>query len=149
MTIDSVDKLREALGDCITEAGHKDKFDTYWITKDAADKLIDEIEAEIAERYMELPVDADGVPIRAGDKLEHASGGWTFTADSLEIDRWGAHVRANGQSRVQCANCRHVKPRTLTDVLADFAADVENDSNTIETARKYAEEIRELLGGDE
>lgn len=95
--------------------------------------------------YMPLPVDADDVPIRAGDKLEHASGGWTFTADSLEIDRWGAHVRPNGQARVQCANCRHVKPRTLTDVLADFAAEVENDRNTIETARKYADEIRELM----
>lgn len=39
-------------------------------------------------------------------------------------------------------------PRTVEDVLADFAAEVEQDRNTIETARKYAAEIRELMGVD-
>lgn len=34
------------------------------------DRAIDELEAEIAERFMELPVDADGVVIRIGDEME-------------------------------------------------------------------------------
>ena len=40
--------------------------------------IADRIEAELAERYMELPVDADGVPIHVGDELEgygYPSGG--------------------------------------------------------------------------
>lgn len=131
----SVDKLR----DCT------------WIGSGKVNEYLDEIEREIAERYMALPVDADGVPIRAGDKLEYASGGWTFTADSLEIDRWGAHVRSNGQSRVQCANCRHVKPRTIEDILASFLTAVGDDDPHYydEQIAEYAGEIRELMGGDE
>jgi len=34
----------------------------------------DAIEAEIAERFMELPVDADGVPIHIGDTLLKSTG---------------------------------------------------------------------------
>ena len=64
MGMKSIDKLRKTLKDCTKDAGvEPDKFDTYWITADACDHLIDEIEAEIAERYMLQPVDADGVRI--------------------------------------------------------------------------------------
>lgn len=67
----SIDKLRESLKDCTKEAGvEPDKFDTYWITADACDHLIDEIEAEITDNYMRLPVDADDVPIHVGDICE-------------------------------------------------------------------------------
>ena len=110
-------------------------------------KIADEIEAEIESRYMELPVDADGVPIHPNDKLEHVTGMWMFTADTLEVDRWGAHVRPNGQARIQCANCRHVNPRTIEDVLHDFASKQhgitkeENDALIAECA----DEIRELM----
>lgn len=88
--IESVDKLREALGDCVTEAGCKDKFDTYWITKDAADKLIDEIEADIAEHYLALPLDADGVPIHVGDVLECHANGYhgIFTVFAVKLLEW-------------------------------------------------------------
>ena len=46
------------------------------------------------------------------------------------------------------AECRHAKPRTLEDVLADFAAEVENGRNHIETARRYADELREMGVGE-
>ena len=36
-------------------------------------RLANEIEREIAEKYMELPVDADDVPIKPGDELEYCS----------------------------------------------------------------------------
>ncbi|MBQ6411165.1 MAG: hypothetical protein IJI16_04365, partial [Atopobiaceae bacterium] len=32
--------------------------------------IADEIEREIAEKYMELPVDTDGVPIKPGDIMQ-------------------------------------------------------------------------------
>jgi len=38
--------------------------------EDMANEIADAIQAEIAERYMKLPVDADGVPIHVGDVLE-------------------------------------------------------------------------------
>ena len=116
----------------------------------ALNRIADEIESEIAEHYMELPVDADGVPIRVGDKLEYR--GLTFDAFSVAEDVVFRECDfKSGRYTVDVydhSDVRHVKPRTLEDVLADFAADVENDRNTIETARKYADEIRELLGGD-
>lgn len=135
-TIKAVEKLREWANDRLDGYAHAD-----------AVRLADEIEAEIEERYMELPVDADGVPIRVGDVMVDyktprnvvAVAPDSFMMDGYETDSFYRPGLAK--------NHRHVK-RTLEDVLSDFAAEVENDRNTIETARKYADEIRELLGGD-
>ena len=156
--IESVDKLREALGDCITRAGHKDKFDTYWITKDAADKLIDEIEAEIADRYMELPLDADEVPIRPGDKLI----AYNERFDVEGIGDGTVIFRAENDELGELLNPAatiHVKPRALEDVLREFAGDYRRAMNAFEEGDEYgpsiteltarcAAEIRELMGGD-
>lgn len=116
---------------------------------------LDAIEDELSEKYMLLPLDVDGVPIRMGDKLEHTSGSWTFTADSLEIDQWGTYVRQNGQARVQCTYCHHAKPRTVENVLRDFGVDAAHELNanpdaTISesTIAKYVAELCELLGYD-
>lgn len=38
--------------------------------KEAALALADRIDKELAERYVELPLDADGVPIHVGDDME-------------------------------------------------------------------------------
>ena len=104
----------------------------------------DNMERELAERWMELPLDADGVPIRVGDKLEHTTGRFTFIADSLEMDQWGAHVRPNGQARVQCANCRHAKPVTAESLLREFAEEyggIRTDGD--ELIAEYAAKLRE------
>lgn len=115
--MESIEKLREALKGCITEAGVVDKFDTYWITASACDEYIDEIEAEIAERYMELPLDADGVPIRIGDAITLPNG----QRDRIRFFCINANgARLNERGWVPSA-CRHVKPRTVEDVLEDFA----------------------------
>ena len=69
--MESIEKLRESLKDCTSKAGiEPNQFDTYWITARACDMLIDEIEREIAVKYMELPLDADGVPIKLGDRIK-------------------------------------------------------------------------------
>lgn len=144
--IESIEKLRKWVKSLYTPNSGELKVEGL--------DIADEIEAEIESRYMELPVDADGVPIHPNDKLEHVTGMWTFTADTLEVDRWGAHVRPNGQARVQCANCRHVKPRTIEDVLTDFANEVARQGHQIgltghELTMRYADEIRELMEVDE
>lgn len=150
--MESIEKLRESLKDCAREAGvEPNRFDTYWITARACDMLIDEIEAEIAEKYMELPVDADGVPIRCGDEV---------TADTLGNGRWSVFavasdywVDVDGYTHKPCAT-HHVNPRTIEDVLIDMleAAVGYSDAHTdvsLVAVEKCADELRELMEVDE
>ena len=164
----SVDKLR----DCT------------WIGSGKVNEYLDEIEAEIAETeafckrveeaarnndeldvfgvaYMPLPVDADGVPIRVGDKMEYC--GLTFDAFSVAEDVVFSKCDfKNGRYTVDVydhSDVRHVKPCTLEDVLREFAGDYRRAMNAFEEGDEYgpsiteltarcAAEIRELLGGD-
>ena len=106
-------------------------------------RMADAIEREIAERYVELPLDADGVPIHELDTL-YDRDGKEFVVTTLVMDG-GWTVKSWGKpGRPQ--NYRHAKPRTIVDVLADFAAEVEQGRNTIETAKRYADELREMMG---
>lgn len=159
----SIEKLRESLKDCTSEAGiEPNRFDTYWITAIACDMLIDEIEAEIAERFMELPVDADGVPIKPGDIMQFRDDA-PVRVDSIgnskcyvgDFGWFGGNGGFYGKGTLKC--CRHVKQRTLEDVLNDcadeisekrgIAPELNRDTPTRnEIVDKYADEIRELLG---
>lgn len=124
---------------------------------EAIRSMIDEIEAEIVERYIELPVDADGVPIRVGEDVVR-------TNDRLQpevvrvIGVSGGSVFFKHEGRVKqnvAHNLHHVKPRTLESVLADLANEVWEASCTCQTTwsdsgldgieKKYADEIRELM----
>lgn len=134
-------------------------FDEGWILE-----FLDEIEAEIAERFVEVPVDADGMSIRVGDVL--SQGREKVAVTHVELHPWGWRVHGkfededgtNGEISLAVNGhlaCRHAKPRTLEDVLSemldrnsdgiglrefngDFAAFVEH----------YADEIRELMGAE-
>lgn len=149
--MESVDKLRELpVFGAVSVDGDLNATNQRMVcaTKEEVLEIADAIEAEIAERYMALPVDADGVPIRVNDRLIAYN-------ERVDVEGVGDGIviyRTENDELCLMFNpaaAIHVKPRTLEDVLADFAADVENDRNTIETARKYADEIRELLlGGD-
>jgi len=116
--------------------------------------MIADIEAEIAERYMELPVDADGVPIRIGDMLECNANGYD---GKFEVFAVGAGV-VIGNHDIEFVTrhptdwfhvaryCRHVKPRTVEDVLCDMIHEYAcTDMTTEQTAAKYAAELRDLL----
>ncbi|MBQ9002153.1 MAG: hypothetical protein IJ087_09900 [Eggerthellaceae bacterium] len=127
--------------------------------------MVDGIEREIAERYMELPVDADGVPIRVGDYLQLGESRGEVVALT--------YCPSNGKLpwEWQCdtgdwyntAFARHAKPRTLEDVLRDvvtLCANMWKDEksafryydvgNVMESGNiaDFAAEIRDLLGGD-
>ena len=149
MTLESIERLRESLNDCTTEAGvEPNRFDTYWITARACDILIDEIEREIAEKYIELPVDADGVLIRIGDTVRELDDcvpmkvmSLTFYEDCVDVNACGMNPNL----------LRHVKPRTVEDVLRDCCNEWnEHCGDDWESGvyAKYADELRELLGGD-
>lgn len=103
-------------------------------------KICDEIEAEIERDYMRLPLDADGVPIHVGNTCEIDD--YKFEVRQLTTDGscWWA-VDKFGEFYI-AELCHHVKPRTLEDVLMDAGV-------SRAAINDVADEIRELLGGDE
>ena len=127
------------------------------------------IEAEIAERYMELPVDADGVPVHVGDTLECHANGYDGVFDAFAVGDGcviGNHPECelfnNPFKEIHVARyCHHAKPRTLEDVLREYAFKMNNAYNdpTIGGEDRadvlsmitddYAAELRELMGGGE
>ena len=147
--MESIDKLREI--------GTKVKNSCFTgVHCDTVLELADEIEAEIAERYMKRPVDADGVPWHIGEEVDGceivAMAGYQlyyYDDDSKTIE-WCI-----------AKNRRHVKPRTLEDVLEDYVVEYQtrharskfgaehfDHVDVHEMVKRYADEIRELLGGD-
>lgn len=111
-------------------------------------QIADEIEAELAERYMELPLDADGVPIYVGEVCYDTDTAEPFEVSSIEWNGvcWSAWSKP--EQRHIYNHVTHVKPRTVEDVLTDFAEewlDVRAaDSNAL--IAKYAEELRGMMG---
>lgn len=123
--------------------------------------IADEIEAEVSERFVELPCDADGVPIHVGDCLQLGDTHGKVVALT--------YCPANGKLpwEWQCdtgdwyntAFAYHYKPRTLEDVLKELANEVWEASCTCQTTwsdsgldgieERYADEIRELMGVSE
>ena len=101
--------------------------------------------------YVKRPVDADGVPIRVGDELYNGKviafgglneGGVVFVHRGFEDGNYILEAFASNVTH-------HVKPRTLEDVLADFAARVLNSGHqwgldAQEATAECAAEIREL-----
>jgi hypothetical protein len=153
----SIDKLREYVDKQQDEYNnHNVSFVWQLIT------IADEIEVEIERDYMKLPADADGVPIHVGDRLECYANGYegTFTVFAIGNDTVvGNHdiewIMDNPSKWFHVASfCRHVKPRTLEDVLRDVWKEAldyaKNDMwrNPEEVFAERADEIRELLGGD-
>lgn len=155
--MESIEKLRKSLKACTSKAGvEPNQFDTYWITAKACDMLIDKVEAEIAERYMKLPCDCDGVPIHVGDYLKLGrTRGRVIALTYCPCNELPWEWQCDSDSDwYNTAFTRHAEPRTVEDVLADFARDLTSDRTDSYEHRierlgtKYADELRELLGGD-
>ena len=130
----------------------------------AAERALDEIEQELADRYMELPLDADGVPIHVGDVLIGSTvsgkkkkryargiGLGTVLYDTDETDEVGEILNP-------CMVC-HAKPRTVEGAVRDFVNSVVtfkgsrdgipivgiDDSLWRDYFDAFADEIRELM----
>lgn len=112
----------------------------------------DEIEQEIAERYIELPVDADGVPVKLGDTIGEVDNCefYTFTVEGYTSslpDGEGELLLVDANDDVwNPRNCRHFKLRTIEEVLREFGMECADDAYaTDEAVAKYAEEIRGMM----
>lgn len=143
-------------------------------------EMVEAVEYEVAEQFIELPCDAEGVPIRPGDLLEYDYGGfrgrhtvvaliydgnrteddggiWDFEFDDDDCE----DTRCVGSMRDFYSCNRHVKPRTLEDVLASYRFDARNiyedpmlnGNQRVDELEaldsKVADEIRELMGVSE
>ena len=100
---------------------------------------LDEIEAEIESRYIELPADADGVPWHIGDAIK---GHGELRCMSLDKYGWAFAGSTAIDPRLHC----HVNQRTIEDVLRDLVdgiGSVEFDALT--AIGEAADEIRELM----
>lgn len=159
--MESVDKLRELpVFGAVSVDGDLNATNQRMVcaTKEEVLEIADAIEAEIAERYLALPLDADGVPIRVGDKLI----GYNERFDVEGIGDGIVIFRAENDELGELFNPAatvHAKPRTLEDVLREFAGDYRRAMNAFEEGDEYgpsiteltarcAAEIRELMGGD-
>jgi len=118
----------------------------------------------IDSHYMPLPVDADGVPIHMGDTVEgellfdNATVRGTVCAYHIHDDDepGTVYIRVKPTKdtwtikELQFKRCRHVKPRTVEDVLFDFWNKFGKETEVKELEERigdYADEIRELMGG--
>lgn len=125
--------------------------------------MCDKVEREVSERFCELPVDADGVPIHYGDSLSYCGEhGGTVTCKVSNMEyRERSYGKAgwlvNAEGWVFPSETRHVKPRTLEDVLASYRFDAQNiyenpmlnGNQRVDELEaldsKVADEIRELM----
>lgn len=135
------DELREWMGVVLTD-------------DDPAHAIADRIDAELAERYIELPVDADGVPIHVGDVMvtHHLADGYTTKPWTVwYITNFAGKVEVhdtNGAWRCH-GDAHHHRPPTVEDVLDEFVArwmDTHHDDLPALKA-EYAKRLR--LAGDE
>jgi hypothetical protein len=91
------------------------------------DGLIDLLEQADPDTHMELPVDADGVPIHFGDELTDPHHAGNFTVEAIGGNNgFIPHVvyfRGNGGNlRFYYTNqCHHYYSPTVEDVLRQFA----------------------------
>ena len=132
----------------------------YKQTVDDLMSIADEIEAEIAEKYMLLPVDADGVPIHVGDMLNWEYEEEKFTVCAVAPGRVHHWVQQDGKrSTVDYppTQCTHYKPRTIEDVLESFLVDYDTWDVDCKVDRlgerrllfaKYADELRGMMEGE-
>lgn len=136
--MESIEKLRKlpyhgtnGFGSCVTAS------------KETIDQIADEIEAEISERYMPLPLDSDGVPCKVGDMVEFK--GREYEVFGVSED--GVYVN-NGDVWMVLfprGDMHHAKPRTIEDVLEEFGSKM-HGITTEERERLVNEAADEIRG---
>ncbi len=118
--IKALEKMKAALESCRRTEMGEIPFDTYWITVDACNAYLAEIEAEITGRFIELPVDEEGDVLRIGDELKCQDKSILLNSLSWDGRRWYATETVVSSGWYPVHLCRHVKPRTLEDVLQEL-----------------------------
>ena len=117
------------------------------------DEVADEIEREVSERFIKLPVDMDGVPIRIGDTMRKVGErvpikvmSLTFYEDYVDVNTKFKVANGHESFTVLCGmdvnQLRHFEPRTIEDVLFDYEAH-------IMSLKEAAAELREMMEADD
>jgi hypothetical protein len=109
--------------------------------KQDADNIIDLLtDYEPDERYMRLPVDADGVPIHINDTLEWSDG------ERLTVVGIGSGVvfydDDDGVQWTMTVNKHHYHKLTVEDVLREFCDEVRRCCDTEDTIAEYAAKLQ-------
>lgn len=107
------------------------------------DSMLSDVESEIAERFMELPLDAEGEPCHVGDTLDYEGVECEVVAvdgDCVWFDDDENDVKLTPED---ARDCRHRHNLTVEDVLLDFAEHIDAfDGNYVEV---YADRLREAV----
>lgn len=154
-------ELREAMGINNHYTMNGDEVSrTYIVDRDNFIRLCDAIDIAHAalevenERYhdnwVELPKDADGVPIRVGDKLRFDNG-IIVEVRYLKIDSDGTSVcvlaaDGGGDFYAITDKAHHYHEPTVEDVLREFAFEIGLSATDDDVVAKYAKRL--TLGGD-
>ena len=103
------------------------------IDTDELERIADAIEREVEERYIERPVDADGMVIAPADNMVDQNGE-QFIVSSIELLASGeCLVYRKGTLGSEFANLCHHKPPTVEDVLREFGRGWHEQMNGPET----------------
>ena len=151
MMLKSVERLLEFVGDM-------NAIDGEWLDgwNRAVLATVEKIEKEVAERYVELPKDADGEYIHIGDvmdsRVDYLFDGKPFTVRALVLCEDGWEV-ADGRfgNRYEPDSLRHHHAPTVEDVLQKLLEQAVgySDAHTtvaLDAIAEYAEKLR--LAGD-
>ena len=134
----------ERLRDCAKRRAITVSFDK----TELLDQL-DAIEREVEERYIEAPVDADGVPIRLYDHLKVDGGSGVYIVGNMTCCTDGWLVGTNrGQIGRPEEDAHHHKSPTVEDVLEDYRVKYYDLVTDMEckniTNEEYVQGIKEL-----
>lgn len=131
----SLEKLREWLDYKINrfDAGNNAIVLNTGADPNALYEIADEIEHEIAERYMERPCDKNGEPTCVGQRIRHRG-------HEGEVWLLGVHeVMCSDRVCYPCGEYEHVKPRTLEDTIAEYV-----ELSTSQDVKRHREVSDEL-----
>lgn len=147
--MESVDKLR----------GWASQFTGPYKTNERQlNDLADAIEAEVAERYIELPTDINDAPVRVGDIM--SDGEYVFRVERISYYGGATWSVLDDVGTAWAACDIHHKPTTVEDVLWECCKEyhsllVESMSDIphempapSEVIDRYAAKLRLAAGGD-
>lgn len=123
------------------DAAHERAMADAWLAAMPTDSQMAEL------GYAKLPVDADGVPIHVGNKIEYLSGGRDIVRFiTLNDNGWLVNERG-----WEPYTMRHHCVQTVEDVLREFARECDADAYGITDAKvaEFAAKLRLADGVDE
>ena len=110
--------------------------------------LADRIDRELVE----LPRDADGVPIHAGDTVWVCSSGTRFVVDELHMTEGGWAVFTTNAYYVKASGVAHAEPDSFERIAYELAAwcgSVDVDGDACDVPLALVERIRNLAAKED